>query len=135
MTEEDFQRIENMIARHVGVREEGVLQKLDLLAEGQQMLVERMDRMETDLRGDINKLDTRLMRVEVKVNALESRFDKLEGKVDKLEGRFDKLEGRFDKLEGRFDKLEDKVDGIAVDLKAHRHDTEAHRRGYRVRES
>jgi hypothetical protein len=62
-TEDDFKRIESMIARQVGVREESVLHKLDLLAEGQQALAERMDRMETELRGEIRKVDARVTGV------------------------------------------------------------------------
>ena len=63
MTEEDFKRIEGLFARQIGVMEENVQHKFDLLVEGQQMLVERMDRLETDLRADIRKVDDRVTSV------------------------------------------------------------------------
>jgi hypothetical protein len=71
MTEDDFRRIENMIARQVGVREEGILYKLDLVVEGQQALAERMDRMETGLQG----MDERLTRVELRLTRVETKVD------------------------------------------------------------
>lgn len=75
MTEDDFKRIENLISRQVGVREESILHKLDLVVEGQQALAERMDRMDTDLRNDIHKLDERLTRVEVRLTRVENKVD------------------------------------------------------------
>lgn len=110
MTEDDFRRIEQMmasqLARQIGVVEENLQHKLDLVVEGQQMLTERMDRMGTELRGDVQMLDERLTRVEV----------------------------RLTRVEGRLTQVETKIDGVAGDLAAHRTDTEVHRRGYRVRE-
>lgn len=80
MTEDDFKRIEDMIARQVGVREEGILHKLDLVVEGQQALAGRMDRMDIG----IQKLDERLMRVEVRLTRVETKVDGLEAKVDRV---------------------------------------------------
>jgi hypothetical protein len=67
MSEDDFRRIEqmmaNQLARQFGVMEENMQHRFDLLAEGQQALAERMDRMETELRGDIRKVDARVTGV------------------------------------------------------------------------
>ena len=109
MTEDDFKRIEDMIARQVGVREEGILHKLDLVVEGQHALAGRMDRMDIG----IQKLDERLMQVEVRLTRVETKVDGLETKVDGLGA---------------------KIDRVAADLAAHRADTEAHRGAWRVRE-
>jgi len=49
-----------MLARHLGVLEENVQHKFDLLAEGQQILAERMDRMRTEPRDEIRKVGTRV---------------------------------------------------------------------------
>lgn len=67
MTEDEFKRIEQMldqrVTRRIGVMEDNMQHRFDLLAEGQQMLAERMDRMETELRGEIRKVDARLTGV------------------------------------------------------------------------
>ncbi len=79
MTEDDFRRIEQMmasqLARQIGVVEENIQHKLDLVVEGQQMLTEHMDRMETELRGDIQKVDERLTRVEARLTGVETKVD------------------------------------------------------------
>jgi hypothetical protein len=62
MTEDDFRRIENMMTRRIGVMEENVQHKFDLLVqvvvEGQQRLAECVGRMETVMRGMDNQLST-----------------------------------------------------------------------------
>ena len=57
MTEEDFMRIETLLVSQLGGVEESIQHKLDLVVEGQQLLSERMDRLETDLREDIRRVD------------------------------------------------------------------------------
>ncbi|WP_298269722.1 hypothetical protein [Geobacter sp.] len=52
--------------RRIGIVEENFQHKLDLVVEGQQMLAERMDRME----GKLDQVEKRLDRVEVKVDAV-----------------------------------------------------------------
>ena len=81
MTEDNFKRIEAMMARRIGVMEENVQHKFDLLVEvlieGQHMLAERMDRMEMVLRGEIKSLppvEGRLTRVETKVDGVAADF-------------------------------------------------------------
>ena len=69
MNEEDFKRIETLLARQLGVVEESIQQKLDLVVEGQQMLPERMDRLETDLLDDVRKVDARVTGVAADLSA------------------------------------------------------------------
>lgn len=70
MTEDDFKRIEHMMthqmARQFGMMEEHIQHKLDLLVEDQQMLGERMDRIETRM----DRLEVRVTSVEGKVTAI-----------------------------------------------------------------
>jgi len=55
VTEDDFKRIESMMTRQLARQLGGFVkrfqQKFDQLSEGQQFLVERMDRMASKLRG------------------------------------------------------------------------------------
>lgn len=69
MTEEDFKRIEHLMARQFGAMEENIQHKLDLLVEGPQMLGERMDRMESELRSEIRKVDTRVTAIAADLSA------------------------------------------------------------------
>ena len=46
MEDNDLKQIETMMSRVVGVFPEDIQHKLDILVEGQQMLGERMDRLE-----------------------------------------------------------------------------------------
>ncbi|WP_422136511.1 MULTISPECIES: coiled-coil domain-containing protein [unclassified Endozoicomonas] len=83
----------------------------------------RLDRIEKNLsivgsdtaalKDGQKKLDSRMDKLEAKVDRLEdgqkkldSRMDKLETKVDKLETKVDRLEDGQKKLDSRMDKLE-----------------------------
>ncbi|PKN04385.1 MAG: hypothetical protein CVU74_07140 [Deltaproteobacteria bacterium HGW-Deltaproteobacteria-9] len=44
ITENDLEKIESMIARHLGTFADAIHCKLDLVLEGQQMLSEQLDR-------------------------------------------------------------------------------------------
>ena len=93
MEEKDFQRIEEMMYgmmgrfrgeiaeefRHqLGAQREDFQHKLDLVVEGQQMLSEKMDRLE----GRMGQVENCLERVELKGVSLEKKVDGLERKVD-----------------------------------------------------
>jgi hypothetical protein len=71
MTEDDFKRIESVMARQFGVMEENMQHKFDLLVEGEQALAEHMDRMDIGMQ----KLDERLTRVEVRLTSVETKVD------------------------------------------------------------
>lgn len=46
--------------RRIGIVEESVQHKLNLVVEGQQLLVERIDRLEVGLKEEIHKVDQRV---------------------------------------------------------------------------
>jgi predicted nuclease with TOPRIM domain len=66
------------VDHRMGIAQEDIQHKLDLVVEGQQSLGERMDRLE----GRMDGLGDRMDRVEVKVTALETKVDTLEKKLD-----------------------------------------------------
>lgn len=78
MDEKDLKTIEAMMTRVVGAFAEEVQHKFDLLVEGQQMLGDKVDRLE----GRMESMEIRLERVELKGIVLENKFDGLEKKVD-----------------------------------------------------
>ncbi len=61
----------SLFKHHIGVMSENLQHKLDLVIEGQQMIGEKVDRLET-----------RMDRLETKADALEVKVDALEIKVD-----------------------------------------------------
>jgi hypothetical protein len=86
MEQKDFVHLENMLTRVIDAKLEQVKRefshqvtmqaeltqnKLDLIVEGQQALVEQMDR----LGGRMGGIETRLDRVELRVVAVERKVD------------------------------------------------------------
>ena len=65
MDKRDFEKIDSMIARHIGVFAESVNHKFDILVEGHQMLSEKIDRVEA-------RLDVRIDCVVQKLDALSA---------------------------------------------------------------
>lgn len=68
-----------LLARWIGTLEESLGDKLELLAEGQQLLSEKLGVARTELKTDIGKVDHRLTVVEPKIS---QRIDGLEKKID-----------------------------------------------------
>lgn len=48
------------VDHRIGIVQEDFQHKLDLVVEGQQMLAERIDRVEDNLKGEIRKVDQRV---------------------------------------------------------------------------
>lgn len=71
MDNNSIRRIEELFTHHIGVLSEDIQHKLDLVIEGQQMIVGKVDRRE--IRTD---------RLESKVDVLDVKVSVLEGKVD-----------------------------------------------------
>jgi hypothetical protein len=76
MDEKDLNAIESLLEkqttkfqRYLGIVEENFQHKLDLVVEGQQMLAERMDRMEVELKQEISKVDQRVTAVAADLSA------------------------------------------------------------------
>lgn len=127
MTEEDLGKIDGMIARHIGVFAESVQHKLDLIVEGQLMMMENMDRRMTGL-------ETRISCVEHKLDAVAAET---RGNTEAIRGlniRFDALASETRGNTEAIRRLETKLDAVAADLSAHRADTEAHRKVYKIKE-
>jgi len=69
MTEDDFKKMEKMMAHQVGIAMEDAQHKFEILAEGQQMLSEQMQRMGGELRDEIRKVDERVTHVAADLSA------------------------------------------------------------------
>ena len=106
MEEKDLEKIEGMIARHVGVFAESVNHKFDIIVEGHKMLSEKIDRVE----------------------------QRLDGRIDCVIRKLDAVAAQGDATVAKIETVSTKLDAIAADLAAHRRDTEAHPALYKVRE-
>ena len=113
MNEKDFDKIDSMIARHIGVFAESINHKFDILVEGHQMLCEKIGRVKTDL---------------------EQRIGCVEHKLDVMAAQGSSTAAKLDAVAAQGSSTAAKLDAVAADLKAHRTDTEAHGHIYRVKE-
>ena len=122
MDADEINKIEEIFKHHIGVMSEGFQRKiehqtgiisedfqrkLDIVIAGNQMLSDKIDRVETNLGGRLDRVETKLVHVE----------------------------SRLDGVESKLVRVENKVDAVAADLAAHRKDSEAHGPVYRVKES
>ena len=113
MNENDFEKIESMISRHVGAFSDSIQHKLDLVVEGHQMLSEKIDSAEERLDG---------------------RIDCVVRKLDVVAAQGNTIAAKLDVVAAQGNTIETKLDAIAADLQAHRRDTEAHPSLYKVKE-
>ena len=120
MKEQDFERIEGMIARHVGTFGDSIQHKIDLVVEGHQMLSEKIDGVET--------------RLNRRMDCLEHKLDVVAAKGDVTAKKLDTVAARAEETATKLDEVSSKLDAVAADLKAHRADTEAHRTVYQIKE-
>ena len=77
MKEQDFERIEGMIARHVGTFGDSIQHKIDLVVEGHQMLSEKIDGVETRLNRRMDCLEHKLDVVAAKGDVTAKKLDAL----------------------------------------------------------
>lgn len=63
MTENEIEKIEEIFKHQLGIFTEDVQHKFDLVIEGQQMLAEQTDRMGSELKSDIDRVDRRVTGV------------------------------------------------------------------------
>jgi len=68
MSGDDLQKMEDMLKRHLGVLSEDFQHKLGIVAEGQQMLVERLDRFEDHVEKRMDSLEHAIIGVDVKLS-------------------------------------------------------------------
>jgi hypothetical protein len=106
MNENDFEKIDGMIGRHVGVFADSIQHKLDIVVEGHQMLSEKIDHVEARLDKRMDCLEHKLVAVAAETSGNTAAIQ----------------------------NLTHKVDAVAANLSAHRVDTEAHPPVYRVKE-
>jgi chromosome segregation ATPase len=59
----------------------------------------------------------RLERIETRLDGVEVRLDGVEVRLDRVEVRLDRVEVRLDRVEVRLDRVETKVDGLSADVK------------------
>ena len=140
MNEHDFEKIDSMIARHVGTFTDSIQHKLDIVVEGHQMLSEKIDRVEMRLDKRMDCLEHKLVAVAAETNSntvairdltAETRGNTVAIRDLAAETNSNTIAIRDLTAETRGNTvairdLSAKLDGVAADLSAHRWDTEAH---------
>jgi len=127
MNENDFEKIDGMIARHVGAFADSIQHKLDIVVEGHQMLAEKIDRVEM-------RLDKRMDCLEHKLDAVAAETSAHTVAIRDLTHKLDAVAAETSAHTVAIRDLTHKLDAVAADLSAHRADTEAHPPVYRVKE-
>lgn len=103
----DFKdEIKEEFRHQLGIQSEAFQCKLDLVVEGNQMLSEKIDRVE----------------------------ERLDGRIDCVVRKLDAVAAETSAHTVAIRDLTHKVDNLAADLSAHRADTEVHHPVYRVKE-
>jgi light-regulated signal transduction histidine kinase (bacteriophytochrome) len=128
MDEKDLEKSEEVFKRHIGILSEDFQHKLDIVAEGNQMLSEKLDRVESRLEQRIDGVEQRIGRVEQRIGRVEQRIGRVEQRIDEVNAGLSK------KIDGVESNLSKKIDAVAAALAAHRADTEIHRARYQIRE-
>jgi len=86
---------------------------------GNEMMLERFDRVETRLAGvevRLDRVETRLAGVEVRLDRVETRVAGVEVRLDRVETRVAGVEIRLGRVETRLDGVETKVDGLTTKM-------------------
>jgi len=149
MNENDFAKIDSMIARHVGSFADSIQHKLDLVVEGHQMLSEKIDRVEERLDKRMDCLEHKLIAVAAETSdntaairglSAETRSNTaairgLSAETRSNTAAIRDLSAETHSNTAAIASLSAKLDAVAADLKAHRADTEVHRKVYKVKES
>lgn len=69
--------MELLLKRYVGILSEDFQNKLDIIIEGKQFIAEKLDRTTADLKSDINRIDQRLLALEIRFGSQEVKLDSL----------------------------------------------------------
>jgi len=134
MNENDFEKIESMISRHVGTFADSIQHKLDLVVEGHQMLSEKIDSVEERLDGRIDCVVRKLDAVAAQGSITAARLDAVAAQGSITATKLDAVAAQGSITATKLETVSAKLDALAADLKAHRRDTEAHSPVYRVKE-
>lgn len=65
----------------------------------------------------LGKMDTRMGKMESKMDKMDARMGKMESKVDKMDARMGKMESKMDKMDARMNKMESKLDKLDYDVR------------------
>jgi hypothetical protein len=79
---------------HISRQIFGVVRRLDEHTHRFDLVDQRFDRLESDVR----QLGEKFVQLDGKVTHLEIRFDRMDSKVTHLETRFDRMDSKFDNL-------------------------------------
>ena len=162
MNENDFEKIDGIIVRHVGVFADSIQHKLDIVVEGHQMLSEKIDHVEARLDKRMDCLEHKLVAVAAETScntiairdlttktdqntiAIQSLTTKTDQNTIAIQGLTTKTDQNTIAIQGLTTKtdqntiaiqsLSAKLDAVAANLSAHHADTEAHPPVYRVKE-
>jgi chaperonin cofactor prefoldin len=97
---------------YLGIVLEGINNKLKVLVDGQEVLHERVDRLDTRMgrvEGKLDVIEGRVIAIDIRLSRVETKVDHLEIKVDRLEVRADRLEVEVGHLNGRFDVMSHEI--------------------------
>jgi hypothetical protein len=120
MNKNDFEKIDSIIASHVGSFADSIQHKLDMVVEGHQMLSEKIDRVEERLDKRMDCLEHKLIAVAAETSCNTTAIRDL---ATETSSNTDAIR-----------KMDVKLDVVAADITAHRRDTEAHPTIYKVKE-
>ena len=98
--------------RHFGVLTEDVHSQLRMVAEGNAMTTEAVQRLSEKVDAFRADFDGSRLETAREFAAVRGRLDGLDGRMDGLDGRMDRLDGRMDGLDGRMDGLDGRMDGL-----------------------
>jgi len=77
----DLKNFKEEMTHQFHVISEGLIDQIELLAEGHSGIIQKLDRVDTRLEG----VETKLERVETRLDAVETRLDRVETRFDHLE--------------------------------------------------
>ena len=103
MTDNDFQRIQELLTTNFNAMEERNAERFDKIDKRLDKVDERLD-----------TIDGRLGSLEGRMNGVESRLDTLEHEMKEMrtsmETRFDAIGAHFNEIDKRFAALDEKID-------------------------
>jgi chromosome segregation ATPase len=148
MNKNDFEKIDSIIASHVGSFADSIQHKLDMVVDGHQMLSEKIDRVEERLDKRMDCLEHKLIAVAAETSCnttairdlateTSSNTDAIKRLAMETSANTAAIKGLAVETSNNTDairKLDAKLDVVAADITAHRRDTEAHPTIYKVKE-
>jgi hypothetical protein len=118
MNENDFEKIESMISRHVGTFADSIQHKLDLVVEGHQMLSEKIDRVEERLDGRIDCVVRKLDAVAAQGSITAAKLDAVAAQGSITAARLDAVAAKLDAVAAQGSITAARLDAVAAKLDA-----------------